>query len=40
MKGMDEIKVGTEKLNILAQNFYKKARFNEEFILLGKIFKT
>ncbi|TFG04575.1 MAG: GNAT family N-acetyltransferase, partial [Promethearchaeota archaeon] len=35
---MDEIEVGTEKSNLLAQNLYKKLGFNEEYLLLGKIF--
>ena len=38
-RGMDEIEVGTEKSNINAQNFYKKAGFNEEHVLLGKEFE-
>ncbi|MFX0069826.1 MAG: GNAT family N-acetyltransferase [Candidatus Hermodarchaeota archaeon] len=39
LRAMDEIEVGTEKSNIIAQNFYKKLGFNEEYLLLGKNFK-
>ena len=39
-RGLDEIEVGTELSNTIAQNFYKKMGFNEEFKLLGKVFKT
>ena len=38
--GLDEIEVGTELSNTIAQTFYKKIGFNEEFKLLGKEFKT
>ncbi|TFG26557.1 MAG: GNAT family N-acetyltransferase [Promethearchaeota archaeon] len=38
--GMDEIEVGTELSNTIAQTFYKKIGFNEEFKLLAKVFKT
>lgn len=34
-RGMDEIEVGTEKSNLAAQKFYKKAGFDEEHVLLG-----
>ncbi len=37
---MDEIEVGTELSNTLAQKFYKKAGFNEEFMLLGKVLES
>jgi ribosomal protein S18 acetylase RimI-like enzyme len=37
---MDEIEVGTELSNTLAQKFYKKASFNEEFMLLGKVLES
>ncbi|MDD5601285.1 MAG: GNAT family N-acetyltransferase [Actinomycetota bacterium] len=37
-RGMDEIEVGTEKKNIIAQSFYKKCGFNNEYILLSKTF--
>jgi ribosomal protein S18 acetylase RimI-like enzyme len=37
-RAMDEIEVGTEKSNINAQNFYRKLGFNEEYLLLGKVF--
>lgn len=39
-RGMDEIEVGTELSNLRAQNFYKKAGFNEEFVLLGIEFES
>ena len=39
-RGMDEIEVGTELSNILAQKFYKKVGFNEEFMLLGKLLES
>ena len=35
---MDEIEVGIEISNIKTQNLYKKAGFNEEYVLLGKEF--
>ena len=38
-RGMDEIEVGTEITNTKAQNFYKKAGFNEEYVLLGREFE-
>ena len=37
---MDEIEVGTELANTLAQKFYKKVGFNEEFMLLGKLLES
>ena len=38
VRGLDEIEVGTEKTNELAQRFYHKCGFDEEFILLGMEF--
>lgn len=38
-RGMDEIEVGTEITNTKAQNFYKNAGFNEEYVLLGREFE-
>ena len=38
-RGMDEIEVGTEISNTIAQNFYKKVGFNEEHVLLGREFE-
>lgn len=32
---MDEVEVGTERTNSVAQSFYRKAGFDEEYILLG-----
>ena len=37
-RGMDELEVGTELDNKLAQSFYKKCGFDEEFLLLGMEF--
>ena len=37
---MDEIEERTELSNTLAQKFYKKASFNEEFMLLGKVLES
>jgi ribosomal protein S18 acetylase RimI-like enzyme len=34
-RGMDEIEVGTEKTNLDAQSFYRKAGFDEECLLFG-----
>ncbi len=39
-RGMDEIEVGTEVSNVRAQNFYIKAGFNEEYVLLGIEFEN
>jgi ribosomal protein S18 acetylase RimI-like enzyme len=36
--GLDEIEVGTETSNKGAIEFYKKAGFDEEYVLLGKEF--
>jgi ribosomal protein S18 acetylase RimI-like enzyme len=38
--GMDEIEVGTERDNKRAIDFYKKAGFDEEYVLLGLEFKS
>jgi len=38
--GMDEIEVGTERTNFGAIDFYKKAGFEEEFVLLARISHT
>lgn len=37
-RGMDEIEVGTERVNVAAQRFYRKRGFDEEFVLLGMEF--
>jgi ribosomal protein S18 acetylase RimI-like enzyme len=37
-RGMDEIEVGTEGTNKKAIGFYRKAGFDEEYVLLGKEF--
>ncbi|MBS4040129.1 MAG: GNAT family N-acetyltransferase [Flavobacteriales bacterium] len=37
-RGMDELEVGTELDNKVAQSFYKKCGFDEEFLLLGMVF--
>jgi ribosomal protein S18 acetylase RimI-like enzyme len=34
--GLDEIEVGTEKGNLNATAFYKRAGFDEEYMLLGR----
>lgn len=39
-RGLDEIEVGTELSNTIAQTFYKKIGFNDEFKLFGKVFQT
>ena len=39
-RGMEEIEVGTELSNTVAQKFYKKVGFNEEFMLLGKLLES
>ena len=39
-KGMDEIEVGTEVSNKKAQNFYKNAGFNADYVLLGIEFES
>ncbi|MCR4427174.1 MAG: GNAT family N-acetyltransferase [Firmicutes bacterium] len=37
-RGMDELEVGTERTNTLAQAFYRKCGFDEEYVLLGMEF--
>ena len=38
-RGFDEIEVGTEKTNALAQGFYRKCGFDKEYVLLGMEFE-
>lgn len=38
LRGMDEIEVGTEKVNVNAQKFYHKCGFDQEYVLLGMEF--
>jgi ribosomal protein S18 acetylase RimI-like enzyme len=38
--GLDEIEVGTERDNTGAITFYRKAGFNEEYVLLGMEFDS
>ncbi|HHY28393.1 MAG TPA: GNAT family N-acetyltransferase [Desulfitobacterium dehalogenans] len=38
-RGFDEIEVGTEKTNVVAQKFYRRCGFNEEYVLLGMEFE-
>ena len=38
-RGFDEIEVGTEKTNTLAQGFYRKCGFDKEYVLLGMEFE-
>ncbi len=38
-RNMDELEVGTENENHLAQKFYRKYGFNEEYVLFGMEFE-
>lgn len=38
-RGMDEIDVGTERVNLTAQQFYRRCGFDREFILMEKEFE-
>jgi GNAT superfamily N-acetyltransferase len=38
--GLDEIEVGTENDNARARAFYKRAGFDEEYVLLGREFES
>ena len=38
-RGLDEIEVGTEKMNEAAQLFYRKCGFDQEYVLLGMEFE-
>jgi ribosomal protein S18 acetylase RimI-like enzyme len=35
LRGMDELEVGTEVDNLAAREFYRKAGFDQEYVLLG-----
>ena len=37
-RGMEELEVGTEQSNILAQRFYRRRGFDKEYVLLGMEF--
>lgn len=37
-RGMDELEVGTEQSNVLAQRFYRRQGFDKEYALLGMEF--